>query len=432
MATNIIDTLKGFVSPDLVSQASSMFDESPSSVSSAMGTAFPSILAGLLNKSSDSSAMSGIFDLIKGAGGGANSVLSHPNDLLTGLGSGESGGVIEQGKKLLSSLFGDKTAELSTMLGSVSGLKSSSAGSILSLAATIVMSFLGKKVVNEGLGLSGLLSFLGSQKDNIINAAPAGLSSLLGLGSLANLGSNLGSIKDTVTGAARHAEHAAPSPSGSSWLRNLLLAAVALLAVFFLWRSCNKKPDMTAVTPTVDSMVDKATEMVDTAAQMASDAATKAAEKLGAFFKRKLPNGIELNIPEFGIENKLIAFIEDANKPVDKTTWFSFDRLTFETGSAVLKPESQEQLQNIAEILKAYPNVEVKIGGYTDNVGDAKANLKLSTDRANNVKAELEKLGIDGKRISAEGYGHEHPVASNDTEEGKAQNRRIDIRVTKK
>jgi hypothetical protein len=58
-------------------------------------------------------------------------------------------------------------------------------------------------------------------------------------------------------------------------------------------------------------------------------------------------------VPEFGVERKLIAFIEDAGKPVDKTTWFTFDRLEFETGSANLKPSSMEQLKNIAEILKA-------------------------------------------------------------------------------
>ena len=64
-----------------------------------------------------------------------------------------------------------------------------------------------------------------------------------------------------------------------------------------------------------------------------------------------------LNIPTNGIESKLVAFIEDSNRPVDKDTWFSFDRLEFETGSAQLRPTSQEQLRNVAEILKAYPQV---------------------------------------------------------------------------
>ncbi|AKD56673.1 sodium-translocating pyrophosphatase [Spirosoma radiotolerans] len=154
-------------------------------------------------------------------------------------------------------------------------------------------------------------------------------------------------------------------------------------------------------------------------------------ERLGAFSLQKLTSGVELNIPELGIENKLLTFIK-GDKAVDKTTWFDFDRLTFETGKATLKSESQEQLKNIAEILKAYPAVNVKLGGYTDNTGNAASNLKLSQDRANSVRAELEKMGIDKDRLEAEGYGQEHPVASNDTKEGRAQNRRISIRVTKK
>jgi outer membrane protein OmpA-like peptidoglycan-associated protein len=133
-----------------------------------------------------------------------------------------------------------------------------------------------------------------------------------------------------------------------------------------------------------------------------------------------------------GIESKLISFIEDKGKQVDKTTWFSFDRLLFETGKSTLKPESQEQLKNMSEILKAYPAVELKIGGYTDNVGDPKKNLALSDERAKSVLAELVKLGVEESRLKAEGYGEEHPVTDNATDEGKAQNRRIDVRVTKK
>jgi outer membrane protein OmpA-like peptidoglycan-associated protein len=117
---------------------------------------------------------------------------------------------------------------------------------------------------------------------------------------------------------------------------------------------------------------------------------------------------------------------------VDKTTWFDFDRLLFDTGSATLRPESQEQLKNIAEILKAYPAVEVKVGGYTDNVGDAASNQKLSEDRAANVTKELVAMGSAQERLAAEGYGEQFAVGDNSTEEGRAQNRRISLRVTRK
>ncbi|MDX9788906.1 MAG: OmpA family protein [Desulfobacterales bacterium] len=132
------------------------------------------------------------------------------------------------------------------------------------------------------------------------------------------------------------------------------------------------------------------------------------------------------------MENKLIDFIEDTQRPVDEKTWFSFDRLTFETGKATLRTESHEQLGNIAEILKAYPKVAIKIGGCTDNVGDPQANLKLSQQRANAVMADLVKLWVDPSRLKAEGYGQEHPIADNSTEEGRAKNRRIDLRITSK
>jgi K(+)-stimulated pyrophosphate-energized sodium pump len=141
--------------------------------------------------------------------------------------------------------------------------------------------------------------------------------------------------------------------------------------------------------------------------------------------------GKTLNIAPGGVEDQLVAFIK-SDKAVDKTTWFDFDRLLFDTGKSTLKPESQAQLANVAEILKAYPNVDIKLGGYTDNTGNANANLKLSNDRAASVQAELVKLGIADARLDSEGYGQENPVASNDTKEGQAKNRRISIRVTKK
>ena len=76
--------------------------------------------------------------------------------------------------------------------------------------------------------------------------------------------------------------------------------------------------------------------------------------------------------------------------------------------------------------------MNLKIGGYTDNVGNPAANLTLSQKRAENTMQEIVKLGIDAKRLEAEGYGDKYPVADNTTEEGRQKNRRIDLRVTKK
>ncbi|MGB4851849.1 MAG: OmpA family protein, partial [Ignavibacteria bacterium] len=153
---------------------------------------------------------------------------------------------------------------------------------------------------------------------------------------------------------------------------------------------------------------------------------------LGKFTMKKLADGTEIIIAEKGVEFNLISFIEDKTKMADKETWFSFDRILFETNKTSLKPSSALQLANIAAIMKAYPNVEIKIGGYTDNTGNPKANLKLSQGRANSVMEELVKLGVPEARMKAEGYGDQYPVASNDTPEGRAKNRRTDIRVTKK
>jgi cytochrome c oxidase subunit II len=162
-------------------------------------------------------------------------------------------------------------------------------------------------------------------------------------------------------------------------------------------------------------------------------AADSGAVKEASTFDLKLADGTAMKgAVKEGVENNLITFIEDKTKMVDKTTWFSFDRLTFETAKATLMPESSEQLANVAAIMKAHPEVEVKIGGYTDNVGDAAKIMTLSNDRAKSVMAELVKLGVDEKRMKAEGYGDQFPVGDNKTEEGRAKNRRIDIRVTKK
>src|SRR5262249_58408005 len=133
-----------------------------------------------------------------------------------------------------------------------------------------------------------------------------------------------------------------------------------------------------------------------------------------------LPGGVEINVPERGIESKVVAYISDPAAGVDPNSWFEFDRILFDTDSARLRPESKEQITNIVTILKAYPAVKVKIGGYTDNTRDPQANFKLSQDRATAVQSEIIARGIAPHPGAPEGYGEAQPLAANTTAHGRA------------
>jgi outer membrane protein OmpA-like peptidoglycan-associated protein len=233
-----------------------------------------------------------------------------------------------------------------------------------------------------------------------------------------------------------------PEPSSSSgsvlkWI--IIIAILALLAWWFLGRNkmgtenVQYQGDTTTSRMQVDTTTNSS--LAERAGQAVAGSLNEAGDwiyNLGANKTIKLPDGVSLNVGENSSEAKLISFIEDSNKSVNDTTWISLDRLFFETGKSTLKPESQDQLSNIAAIMKSYPKVKLKIGGYTDNTGSADANMKISTERANAAMKDLVSLGISADRLKAEGYGQEHPIADNSTVEGQSQNRRIDVRVTEK
>nr|WP_185148172.1 OmpA family protein [Ornithobacterium rhinotracheale] len=157
---------------------------------------------------------------------------------------------------------------------------------------------------------------------------------------------------------------------------------------------------------------------------------------VGEFLDITLPDGVSINVGENSVENKLYKMLSDDSFKVsdDKSQdWITLDGVTFANGSATLKDSSKKQIDNLAAILKAYPNAKVKFGGYTDNTGSAEANQKISAQRAEAVMNGVIADGIAADRLAAEGYGPEHPICpANDTDECKAQNRRVDLRVTQK
>jgi OmpA-OmpF porin, OOP family len=126
--------------------------------------------------------------------------------------------------------------------------------------------------------------------------------------------------------------------------------------------------------------------------------------------------------------------VESAEQPVgvavdaEKST-FKLDKVYFELGEANVLPDSYEQLDKLAAHLKENPSLKIQIEGHTDNQGDAKANRKLSLDRAYNVREYLVKKGIDGKRIKFVGLGDTQPISSNENEENRKLNRRVEYKI---
>ncbi|MDM1555349.1 MULTISPECIES: sodium-translocating pyrophosphatase [Chryseobacterium] len=151
----------------------------------------------------------------------------------------------------------------------------------------------------------------------------------------------------------------------------------------------------------------------------------------GNLQKVKLKGGKTIELGETSQLYQLYNSVNQKDKSIlDPNKWYTIENLYFETGSSDLKTGYEMQLNNIAEILNAYPDLKIKLGGYTDNSGNEESNQKLSNLRAQTTKLKLLELGISADRIEAEGYGSQHPVCeANDTDECKAKNRRIDVRV---
>ena len=107
------------------------------------------------------------------------------------------------------------------------------------------------------------------------------------------------------------------------------------------------------------------------------------------------------------------------------------ENIFFEFDKADLLPESKKELQELADLLFDYPHMEIEISGHTDNIGKDDYNQKLSEARAKAVVDFLDKSDIDTKRMTYKGYGSTQPIDTNDTEEGQANNRRVEFRILK-
>ena len=417
MASSMMDSILAMVTPEMKQALAGRLGESPQAVQSGLGAATAATLDGLASKSGDSGFLSQVVGLL--GGGTGQSLLSSLSSIASG---GPTGATADLVNRFLPMVFGSQQSQVANALSQQYGLSASSGTGLLKMAVPLVLAFFAKMQNSGTLSVSSLGELLRTEAPNLRSYLPSGL-----LGSAAGVASGAANRATAAVTTGARAASAAPR-----WLVPVAIAGALLLAWLVIRSMSTPREAVQTATNATSEAVNSAASAASNAAGAAGNAATAAWAALGDMMKAKLPDGSELNVPSQGVEARLVKYLNDSSAPVSDATWFDFDRLLFDTGAATLQPASEEQLTNIAAILKAYPQVKIRIGGYTDNTGDPAANLRLSEDRADNVMAELVRLGIEPARMSAKGYGAENPIADNSTEEGRQKNRRISLRVTDK
>jgi OmpA-OmpF porin, OOP family len=398
----LLDTMKGFLTPDIVRTASSVIGESESSTQQTLTGAVPSVLYGLTNLASSPSGASNLANLIRD--GRYNSVADNVRSLFSG--GAATSSMFSAGPQLLGTIFAGRAAAVADALGKFGGASSESATKLLSLVAPLALSVLGKRASAQNLNASGLADSLLSEKSEIASAVPPGVSQIV-----SGAGPTIVPPRaETERGPEPiHLERVqTETPAGTEerrptrWLP-ILLAALAALALLMFLRGRTARNAVDNVTTSAGNAVSRVT----------------------------LPGGASISVPPGSINYNLARFLGDGST-ADAPKTFVFDHLNFVTGSTQLTPESTTTVNDLAIILKAYPNAQIQLAGHTDNTGSPQANQSLSSDRANAVKGLLVNQGVNADRITTAGYGQDRPVASNDSEEGRARNRRLELTVTRK
>jgi len=432
MSTSVIEILKGFVTPSLISSVGPLLGVPGDAVSRGLGDTVSRYLGALVEKSGDAGAMAGIAEM-------ANAVARDPTGLtdIKGLLAGgvPSTTAILSGNQLMGSLFGVWQASVVHKIAGTLGLKPEASSSLFNLAAPLVLSAISKRLGGGALTGAALAGLLGQERGSLL----AGLVPAAG-GFAVAATPGAAPVATGVAAAARPVAATAAAPAQAARLAEapvsrrdnglftsflwliLPLAFIGWLA----WQKINEAAEAPAPAAAAEPAP------VEAAAAPAPAAAPEVQPPPVSLARIALAGGQDIEAAADGVETKLLAFINDPAASIDKGVWFDFDRLSFETGSASLTPESKSQVANIAAILGAYPAVTVKIGGYTDNVGNPELNLALSESRARKVAEEIVALGVAADRVEAEGYGVQHAIADNGTPEGRARNRRTALSVRAK
>lgn len=250
MPINLLEMVKNYFTADFISNASSNLGENNSGVSKALTAIIPTSLSAILNKATSGSG--GDADVLEMAKNSVYAATDHSASVTEE--------TKEKGNGLLTNLFGSNQSTIENSISGFSGLKNSSTSSLLSLALPAIMGILGKHAEENNLSASGLAGFLSSQKENIKNALPPGLSSLPVIPGLETVGAGATNLASHVNPPDIPHPHTHDITTISErptakWLVPLVSILVVILLLWYFSRSCGEtKPSGAADKDSTSAM----------------------------------------------------------------------------------------------------------------------------------------------------------------------------------
>lgn len=383
MATSMFASLLNTIDSRSVSDVARATAQPEQSVSRALESCVAAVFGGLASKSGDTGFLKRILDMAPGGASWSQMAASaaDPNSPLMGT-----------GHRLLGALFGSGENAVTSAISRAHNLPLASTGSLLTMAAPMVTSFINKQVHDHGMTMSSLASTLQSESATIQSALPSGLKEVFWPSAV-----GAAAVSPVIAQAVRRERR-------FNWLiPALICSGIGILLAIVLTRP--HYPTVGQFPPV----------RYGEASRVAIPPACT------------LPSNV--SVRQGGPASRLLAYMRNpAANPLGPTglNW----NAAFNTGSATLLPSDRANLNDLAAVVKNCSNVHMTIVGFTDNIGNAEANLRLSRARAASVVAALQSRGVPADRLTAEGRGEQQPIASNSTPEGRARNRRVDILVT--
>lgn len=324
-----------------------------------------------------------------------------------GLVAGSS--LLSKGAEFSKALLAAHSDSVVNEISRYSNTSISSSAFIVGLVSFASLDAVGRHLANHSVDGNGLSTWIKGQGDPILHAIPVGLE-----------------VKPAL-GIQRYPWEKTVKTRKNSVVYGIVILLIVVVAAILLFRPHHTE----TVTSTAADTTVIATRPVPASASVPAPA-VNTETAVSPRTQISLPNGQVVEARKGGTEDRLVAFLSDSKAPLNKKNgnWFDFTKVGFASNSASLLLESETQLKNIVAILGAFPKGKIKIGGYSDNTGDAAENIRLSQERADNILAKLKELGAKPSQLTgAEGYGPKYPVGDNGTQAGRAMNRRMSIDV---